>query len=337
MLGRAGVGLLRRARCSRLLRGSAPTAPALWLSSPFSSSFFSSAAASASRSGGWTASSRLPAGAATGGLLYPLSSLRQGGYWPGGSFRHLSIPIQFKRSKKNPSDAELQRSLVKKPERKVNKKISAKVLRIVFDDDRGHKIMSRTEALRLAEEAKLDLVDPNADPPVVKLMKWAKVRFEQKLKNEDVKKKQMDKRRADVLKEVHLTARTAMNDLRRQAKLAAKFLQEGMKVKVVITFKKDDDKKNKGGNHLDLVMQQVQHLARIDIAPQRVGARQFVTLSPLPLRRESLSSPESSGAEDEAIARSDPIREADGRHLAKAGDSSILELRQTPRMHVSAS
>lgn len=96
-------------------------------------------------------------------------------------------------------------------------------------------IMSPAQALRLAEEADLDLVkiSPNAVPPVCKIMDYGKFKFEQAKKEKENRKNQ----KVVEIKEVQLSMTIDVGDINVKAKHATKFLEAGNKVKVSIRLR----------------------------------------------------------------------------------------------------
>ena len=96
-------------------------------------------------------------------------------------------------------------------------------------------IMPTVQALKLAEEKQLDLVNiaPNAKPPVCKLMDYGKYRFEAAKKEREIKKNQ----KVIEVKEVRLSATIEEHDIDVRYNQAVKFLQDGNKVKVSIRFR----------------------------------------------------------------------------------------------------
>jgi len=96
-------------------------------------------------------------------------------------------------------------------------------------------VMSLDDALRLAEEADLDLVNisPNADPPVCKILDYGKYRYEQQKKEKTAKKNQ----HVTEIKEVRLSPSIEDHDVQVKAKAAIKFLQDGDKLKVSLKFR----------------------------------------------------------------------------------------------------
>ena len=105
--------------------------------------------------------------------------------------------------------------------------------------------MSRDEALRLAEEKGLDLVNisPSAKPPVCKLLDYGKYRYELKKKEKEARKKQTIVQ----IKEIRLSTFIEDHDIMVKAKTAYKFLENGDKVKVTLRFRgRERDYTDKG-------------------------------------------------------------------------------------------
>ena len=106
-------------------------------------------------------------------------------------------------------------------------------------------IVSRDEALDLADKSKLDLVEisPNANPPVAKILDYGKYRYELQKKEKEARKKQ----KTIQVKEIRLSTFIEEHDILVKAKTANKFLKEGDKVKVSLRFRgRERDYINKG-------------------------------------------------------------------------------------------
>ena len=118
---------------------------------------------------------------------------------------------------------------------RINEEIRARELRVVGPENEQIGIMSGREALALAEEQHLDLVEiaPNAKPPVARIMNYGKYRYEQQKREKEAKKKQ----KIVTLKEVKLRPHIEDHDFYVKMKNASKFLAEGNKVKVTIMFR----------------------------------------------------------------------------------------------------
>ncbi len=95
--------------------------------------------------------------------------------------------------------------------------------------------MPVTQALRLAEEKGLDLVEvaPNANPPVCRIMDYGKYKYEQSKKEKSHKKKQA----ATQVKEIRLRPKIEEHDYEFKLKHARKFLEGGHKVKATVMFR----------------------------------------------------------------------------------------------------
>ena len=117
---------------------------------------------------------------------------------------------------------------------RVNEQIRSREVRLIRDDgDQG--IMSVSQALEIARDAGLDLVEvaPQAVPPVVKILDYGKFRFENEKRLRDSKKKQ----KLLKLKEIRMQPKIDDHDLDFKSKHIKEFLSEGNKVKVTIRFR----------------------------------------------------------------------------------------------------
>ena len=117
----------------------------------------------------------------------------------------------------------------------VNEGIRARELRLISDNGDQLGVKTKQEALKMAEDANLDLVlvAPKAKPPVAKIMDYGKYRFELQKKQREARKKQ----KVVNIKEVRLSPTIDTNDFNTKMKNARKFLSKGDKVKVSIRFK----------------------------------------------------------------------------------------------------
>ncbi|MGE5297752.1 MAG: translation initiation factor IF-3 [Acidobacteriaceae bacterium] len=118
---------------------------------------------------------------------------------------------------------------------RINQFIKAPQVRLIDQDGKMIGVMSTSEALRLAEEQQIDLVEisPNANPPVVKLLDYDKFRYQQEKQAQQSKKK--IKRIA--VKGIRLSVRIGVHDLEFKAKKANEFLAEGHKIKLDVVMR----------------------------------------------------------------------------------------------------
>jgi translation initiation factor IF-3 len=117
----------------------------------------------------------------------------------------------------------------------INEQIRDKEVRLIGSDGEQLGIMSAKEAMKLAEEAELDLVKiaPNAKPPVCKIIDYGKYRYELARKEKEAKKKQ----KTVEVKEIRLSPNIEENDLNTKMNNARKFLSKGNKVKITLRFR----------------------------------------------------------------------------------------------------
>lgn len=117
----------------------------------------------------------------------------------------------------------------------INEEIRDKEVRVIGADGNQLGIMSAKEALKIAEEAELDLVkiSPKANPPVCKIVDYGKYKYELTKKEKEAKKKQ----KTIEIKEIRLSPNVELNDLKTKANMARKFLTKGDKVKVTLRFR----------------------------------------------------------------------------------------------------
>jgi len=117
----------------------------------------------------------------------------------------------------------------------VNEQINAREVLLIDDDGTQLGVMKTTDALKLAREKSMDLVNvaPAAKPPVCRLMDYGKFKYEQSKRDRDARKKQ----KVTTIKEVKLRPNIDKHDFEVKAKRSKKFLENGDKVKVTIMFR----------------------------------------------------------------------------------------------------
>lgn len=117
----------------------------------------------------------------------------------------------------------------------INGQIRDKEVRVIGQDGEQIGIMSPREAMKLAQEAELDLVKiaPKAQPPVCKIIDYGKYKYELARKEKEARKKQ----KTVEVKEVRLSPNIETNDLNTKVNNAKKFISKGNKVKVTLRFR----------------------------------------------------------------------------------------------------
>lgn len=118
---------------------------------------------------------------------------------------------------------------------RINEQIRVREVRLIDDEGNQKGIVPTLEALKMAKERELDLVEvaPTANPPVCKILDFGKYRFEQEKKLRDSKKNQ----KVLKVKEIRMQPKIGSGDLDTKAKHVQEFLEEGAKVKVTVRFR----------------------------------------------------------------------------------------------------
>ncbi|RZS97751.1 translation initiation factor IF-3 [Cecembia calidifontis] len=163
---------------------------------------------------------------------------------------------------------------------RVNDKIRAREVRVVGDYvEGGNAVLSLSQALKLAEENDLDLVEisPNANPPVCKVIDYAKFKYEQKKKQKEIKANASK----TVVKEIRFGPNTDDHDFNFKLKHAINFLKEGAKVKAYVHFVgRSIVFKERGEMLLLRFAQELEEYAQVEQLPKLEGKRMFLFLAP---------------------------------------------------------
>ena len=152
----------------------------------------------------------------------------------------------------------------------INEQIRDKEVRLIGEDGEQLGIMSAKEALKLAEEAGLDLVKiaPTAKPPVCKIVDYGKYKYEQIRREKEAKKKQ----KVIEIKEIRLSPNIDTNDLNTKVNAARKFLTKGDRVKVTLRFRGREMAHMNNSKHiLDDFAESLSDIAVIEKAPKVEG------------------------------------------------------------------
>lgn len=135
------------------------------------------------------------------------------------------------------------------------------------------------EAIAIAESLELDLVEiqPNASPPVCKVIDYKKFLYEQKKKQKEIKAKSAK----IVVKEIRLGPHTDEHDFNFKLKHAIKFLQEGCKVKVDVFFRgRSIVYKEQGEIQLLKFASEIEEFGKVESLPKLEGKRMIMLLAP---------------------------------------------------------
>lgn len=146
-------------------------------------------------------------------------------------------------------------------------------------------IVSRNEALALAEEAGLDLAEiaPSAQPPVAKILDWGKYRYEQTKQENKSRKNQ----KAVEIKQVRLGLKIGEHDIQVKLRSARKFLEVGNKVKVTLRFRgREITHPDLGRAVLTGFVDRLNDVAVIEQTPQMTGRDFNMVVAPKPITKE---------------------------------------------------
>ncbi|MFZ3590739.1 translation initiation factor IF-3 [Bacillus sp. DJP31] len=160
----------------------------------------------------------------------------------------------------------------------VNEGIRAREVRLIGANGDQLGIISRQEALEMAQNINLDLVmvAATAKPPVCRIMDYGKFRFEQQKKDKEARKNQ----KIINIKEVRLSPTIDEHDFNTKLRNAIKFLENGDKVKASIRFKgRAITHKGIGQKVLDRFAEECKEVGNVESAPKMDGRSMFLILS----------------------------------------------------------
>ena len=169
----------------------------------------------------------------------------------------------------------------KSNELEINEQIRDKEIRLIGADGAQMGIMSPRDALKMAIDKDLDLVKvaPQAKPPVCKILDYGKYRFEMQKKEKEAKKNQ----KVVELKEIRLSLNIDTNDFNTKVNQAAKFLQQGHKLKVSIRFRgREMAHTSRGLDVHKRFAEALEGKAVIDKQPKLEGRSMMMFMSPVP-------------------------------------------------------
>jgi translation initiation factor IF-3 len=163
---------------------------------------------------------------------------------------------------------------------RINHRIRVPEIRVILDEEQLG-ILPTHEALRLAEEKGLDLVEisPRAFPPVCRIMDYGKYKYE------EAKKKQQARKRASTVetKEIKFRPKTEEHDMAFKVKHIRRFLEGGNKVRLAVVFRGREITHPKTGmNVLDRVVELCNDIATVEANPNMEGRRMIMVISPKP-------------------------------------------------------
>jgi translation initiation factor IF-3 len=162
----------------------------------------------------------------------------------------------------------------------VNDRIRIPRVRVVGADGAQVGILDTRDALALAQEQDLDLVEvaPQADPPVCRIMDYGKYKYEQAVRQREARKKQS----LVVVKEMKMRPKIDRHDYETKMGHVTRFLQQGAKVKVTIMFRgRETVHPELGRKLLDRLAEDVSEIAKVDVPAKLDGRNMTMVLAPL--------------------------------------------------------
>ena len=203
---------------------------------------------------------------------------------------------------------------------RINRKIRTPQVRLIGTAGEQIGIVPIDEALRLAEQAQLDLVEiaPKAQPPVCRILDYGKFKYQQHKKESEAKKKST----TTTVKELRLGYRTDHGDIERQITKARTFLEAGDRVKFLLRFRgREMAYQNLGREKLMGVCDALKDVAIAEGTPRMEGRMMGILLAPS--KKRSVPKPAKEAAAKPAAGKPAPeVAELEPAEKAGAGSAS---------------
>lgn len=167
----------------------------------------------------------------------------------------------------------------KKPFWRINEQIRCNEVRVIASDGKQLDVMKPADALKIAQEEGLDLIEiaAKAKPPVVKIANFGKFRYQEEKKRKKVKKKA----KAADIKELRFSPFIGEADYNTRLKRINGFLKDGSKVRAVVKFKgRQMDSKPFGYNLMKKLLEDVETNVVVDMKPKFIGRHLVMVISP---------------------------------------------------------
>lgn len=177
---------------------------------------------------------------------------------------------------------------------RTNERIRVREVRVIDDEGKQLGVMPPYEALKIAREKTLDLVEvsPTAQPPVCRIMDFGKYLYEQEKKERAAKKHQ----HVITVKEVKFRINVDEHDYETKKKHVQRFLQDGDKVKATIFFRgREMTRQGLGRNILERLITELGDKALVEFRPRQEGNTMHVILAPpkaQPVKKEKPAPPQ---------------------------------------------
>jgi len=163
--------------------------------------------------------------------------------------------------------------------------IRIREVRVIDDEGQQLGVIPTSEALSLAQEKGLDLVEvaPTAVPPVCRILDYGQYKYELQKREREAKRKQ----KSQTFKEIRLRVKIDVNDLRTKLRRAGEFLDEGDRVKVTVQFRgREMSHANLGRDLLDRASAMLEEKGVVERPPLLEGRNMFIVMAPPEKRAE---------------------------------------------------
>ena len=167
---------------------------------------------------------------------------------------------------------------------RINREIRAKEVRVIDPEGKQLGILAVSEALRLATNVELDLVEVSSksEPPVCRIMDYGKFKYQQSKKAHDAKKKQA----VVQLKQEKMRAKTEEHDFQFKLRHIERFLKEGNKTKVTVVFRgRELAHPDLGRNMLSRITEEAKEWGKVEQGPKFEGRNFIMVLTPLQVQK----------------------------------------------------
>lgn len=183
---------------------------------------------------------------------------------------------------------------------RINGRIFASQLRVLDVEGKQVGVLSREEALRLAQEQELDLVEiaPAAKPPVAKIIDYNKFLYQQSKKKQEEKKKT----KTSETKEIRLGPFMSDNDLQVMIRRGREFLEDGDKVRLVVKFRgRQITRSDFGRQVIQKVVDSLNDISKVDREPKFEGRQMVSLLSPEKGKKQKEEGAEEASQDTETV------------------------------------
>ncbi|WP_369415035.1 translation initiation factor IF-3 [Nocardioides jiangxiensis] len=212
-------------------------------------------------------------------------------------------------------------------ELRINDRIRVPEVRLVGPNGETVGIVPTNEALKLAQEADLDLVEiaPQGKPPVCKLMDYGKFKYENAQKARDARRNQTNV----IIKEMKLRPKIDGHDYETKKGHVVRFLKAGDKVKITIMFRgREQHRPELGYRLLQKLAEDVQELGFVESNPKQDGRNMIMVLGPNKKKAEAKVDVEAEKAEKIAARDADKAAEQASREATKPTEPKVKKAKR---------